>query len=126
MNDAKKTVWERYVSSWNASSGAERRELFAQALAPDCSYRDPQTETRGWDELERWMADFHASMPGTRFATQTFSTHHRCSVARWVMSNAAGVALGEGISYGEYDAAERLVAISVFFDVPEQERGNPA
>lgn len=124
MTNDTKAVWERYVGAWNATASAERRALFTQSLAPDCVYRDPQTETRGWNELERWMADFHANMPGTRFATQTFAAHHGRSVARWRMLSATGVALGEGISYGEYDAEQRLVAMSVFFDSPEQ--GTPA
>ncbi len=126
MKNDTKGVWERYVSSWNAASTDERRALFAQSLAPDCVYRDPQTEARGWEELERWMAGFHASMPGTRFVTETFSTHHGRSVARWRMMSATGVALGEGISYGEYDAEQRLVAMSVFFDTPDQEESATA
>jgi hypothetical protein len=120
MKNETKDVWERYVGAWNATSSAERRAAFAQVLAPDCVYADPQTETHGWDELERWMAGFHASMPGTRFVTQTFSAHHGRSVARWQMLSAAGVALGAGISYGQYDAEQRLVAMSAFFDAPEQ------
>jgi SnoaL-like domain len=119
MNNDVKAVWERYVSSWNAASEAERRALFAGALAPDCVYRDPQTEARGWDELAGWMAGFHAQMPGTRFVMETFSTHHRRSVARWRMQSAAGLALGSGISYGEYDEEQRLLAMTVFFDDPE-------
>lgn len=121
MNNDLKAVWERYVSAWNSPSAEERRALFPQALAPDCVYRDPQTEARGWDALEGWMAGFHQQMPGTRFVTETFSAHHGRSVARWQMIGAAGVALGKGISYGEYDAEQRLVAMTGFFDSPDQE-----
>lgn len=119
MKNDTKAVWERYVSAWNAASEAERRALFATTLSPDCVYRDPQTEARGWDELARWMAGFHAQMPGTRFEMETFSAHHDRSVARWRMVSAAGLALGSGISYGEYDAEQRLMAMNVFFDDPE-------
>jgi SnoaL-like domain len=118
MNNDRKAVWERYVSSWNSAEAADRRALFAQCLSPNCVYRDPQTEARGWDELNAWMADFHQHMPGTRFVTDSFATHHGRSIARWRMLSAAGVALGEGISYGEYDAEQRLVAMNVFFDTP--------
>jgi hypothetical protein len=40
------------------------------------------------------------------------------------MLSATGVALGAGISYGEYDAQQRLVAMTAFFDTPAQ--GAPA
>ncbi len=116
MQNDIKTVWERYVGSWNATLATERQALFAECLAPNCVYRDPQTEARGWDELGAWMAAFQEQMPGTRFETVHFSVHHDRSIARWRMLSAAGVELGEGISYGEYDAERRLVAMSVFFD----------
>jgi hypothetical protein len=119
MKNDTKAVWERYVGSWNAATEAERRALFANTLAPDCVYRDPQTEAHGWDQLLAWMAGFHHQLPGTRFVMDSFSTHHDRSVACWRMLSAAGVALGSGISYGEYDAQQRLVAMNVFFDAPE-------
>jgi hypothetical protein len=119
MKNDIRSVWERYVSSWNAQSAAEKRALFAECLARDCVYRDPQTEARGWDELSAWMAGFQQQMPGTRFVTASFWAHHGRSVARWRMLSAAGVSLDEGISYGEYDAEQRLVAMTAFFDAPE-------
>lgn len=119
MNNDTKAVWERYVSSWNATEAAQRQALFRDCLSPDCVYRDPQTEARGWEELGAWMAGFHQQMPGTQFVTDHFASHHGRSMARWRMLSAAGVALGEGISYGEYDAQQRLVAMNVFFDSPE-------
>lgn len=121
MKQHAKDVWERYVGSWNAAGAAEREALFRQCLAPGCVYRDPDTEARGWEALGGWMAAFHEQMPGTRFVTDTFSAHHGRSVARWRMLNAAGVQLGEGISYGEYDDEQRLVAMTVFFDPPASE-----
>jgi SnoaL-like domain len=123
MNNDMKAVWDRYVSSWNSESQVERRALFADTLAPDCVYRDPRGEARGWDELAEWMAGFHAQMPGTRFVMETFSTHHGRSVARWRMQSTAGLALGSGISYGEYDEGQRLLAMTVFFDDPEPHEG---
>src|SRR5688500_36537 len=119
MSNDTKAVWERYVSCWNSAEASERQALFRECLSPDCVYRDPQTEPRGWEELSAWMAGLHAQMPGTRFVTDQFASHHGRSMARWRMLSAAGVAVGEGTSYGEYDAQERLVAMNVFFDASE-------
>ena len=119
MKNDTRAVWDCYVSSWNAESGAERRALFADCLAPDCVYRDPHSVARGWDELGETMANFHGRLPGAHFVTTHFWDHHGRCGARWQLLSAADVALGEGISYGEYDGQQRLVAMNAFFDTSE-------
>jgi hypothetical protein len=122
MNDDLRTVWEQYVQAWNPEITPEKRELYLQCLAPDCVYSDPLKQTKGLNELKAYMKEFHEQIPGGRFVTEYFSAHHGRSIARWKMLNGEGVAIGSGISYGEYDSQQRLIAMNGFFETP----GSPA
>ncbi len=33
-------TWDTYTAAWKASTDAEKQDLFAQSLAPDCEYND--------------------------------------------------------------------------------------
>ncbi len=57
-------TWETYAAAWGTHSPQERQRLFEAALTPSCTYTDPLTATRGWEELETAMADFHGRVPG--------------------------------------------------------------
>jgi hypothetical protein len=118
MNDDLEAVWERYVASWKAGTTAEKRALFAESLAPECIYTDPLARTQGWDELLSYMASFHEQVPGAHFVTESFMAHHGRSIAHWKMLSATGEQIGSGASYGEYDARQRLVAMTGFFETP--------
>ena len=118
MKNELRAVWERYVASWKVTSPAEKREIYATCLAPSCVYTDPLTQTRGWDELDQYMASFHQQLPGGHFVTEQFLAHHGRSVARWKMLSGEGLPVGEGLSYAEYDDQQRLVAMTGFFETP--------
>jgi hypothetical protein len=113
-----KDTWERYVGAWTAASEAERQAVFESCLAKDCVYADPLVHARGWRELSAYISSFQQQIPGGRFVTEHFSTHHARSMARWQMVDAAGNELGDGVSFGVYDAQGRLSAMTGFFDVP--------
>ena len=57
-------------------------------------------------------------MPGAYFSTTRFMAHNNRSIAAWEMKSADAQTLGSGISYGEYDNAGKLIAISGFYDLP--------
>jgi hypothetical protein len=118
MNNGLRDVWERYVGSWKADSPAEKHEIFQTCLSTSCVYRDPLTQAKGWDELAAYMAGFHEQIPGGHFVTEQFFAHHGRSVARWKMLNGAGIPMGDGISYAEYDEQQRLVSVTGFFEPP--------
>jgi hypothetical protein len=111
-----KAVWERYVASWRAQAVAEKRALFQTCLAPECRYTDPLQIAQGWDALLVYMALFQEQLPGAHFVTEYFATHHQKSIAKWKMLSADAAQVGEGISYGEYDANGLLVAMTGFFE----------
>ena len=116
---SRKETWEIYTSSWKAESPAEKRSLYEQSLSADCVYADPLAETRGWDELLGYMAEFHQQIPGGHFVTNEFVEHHKRSLAKWDMLDGSGNKVGEGVSYGEYNDEGKITAMSGFFDVPE-------
>lgn len=120
MQDHQQT-WETYAASWKAETAAEKRKLFAQSLMPGCQYHDPLILTKGWDELETYMLDFHRQIPGGYFVTKYFLAHGGKSISRWDMCDAAGTKLSEGISYGEYDSSGKLVSLTGFFEPPPVE-----
>lgn len=116
MSEQQKAVWEEYVQSWKAASRERKRELYANCLSPECVYTDPLARTCGWDELLAYMIDFQKQVPGGHFITEHFLAHHDKSIARWRMVDGAGNKIGEGISYGEYDAAFKLRAMTGFYE----------
>jgi hypothetical protein len=120
MSQDQRAVWERYVASWKAASAEAKSALYASCLTPDCVYTDPLVEAKGWDALLAYMVEFHRQLPGAHFVTETFSGHHGKSLASWTMRSADGTAIGTGTSYGEYDAGNRLVRMTGFFETPEQ------
>ena len=112
-------TWEMYVSSWNSESLAQKRALFTQCLDPTCQYNDPLTKTKGWDELEAYMAEFHQRIPGGHFVTTYFLAHNNKSIAKWEMRAGDNSVMGEGISYGEYRDNGNLFTMTGFFETPD-------
>lgn len=109
-------TWETYASAWKAETVEQKRALFEKALTTDCCYTDPLTTLEGWDALAAYMIAFHEQVPGGHFVTTYFRQHHDKSVAKWNMVGQDGAVLGDGISYGEYDADGRLVRMTGFFE----------
>ena len=115
-NMARNAVWERYVASWKVESVPEKRALFETCLAGECTYTDPLRLAEGWDALLAYMSEFQTQVPGGHFVTEYFASHHQKSIAKWRMVSADGAKIGEGMSYGEYDATGLLVAMTGFFE----------
>ncbi|HKO51761.1 MAG TPA: nuclear transport factor 2 family protein [Polyangiaceae bacterium] len=114
----RKAVWERYVASWKPQAAQQKRALFETCLAPECTYSDPLQVAHGWEALLEYMLEFQKQVPGGYFVTEYFATHHQKSIAKWRMLSADAAQIGEGMSYGEYDANGLLVAMTGFFEPP--------
>ncbi len=117
MQEQKK-IWETYAASWKAETSAEKRQLFEQCLAPDFQYNDPLILTKGWDELDAYMLDFHKQIPGGYFVTTWFFAHSGKSIAQWEMRGGDDAVLGTGISYGEHNEDGKLISETGFFEPP--------
>lgn len=120
MQTSKRTIWESYARAWKEESAEAKTASLQHSVAPDCLYTDPLAIARGHDELVRYMLEFHKQVPGGHFITKFFLEHHGVSIAQWNMAAGDGTLIGEGISYGEYREDGRLVAMTGFFEVPQQ------
>ena len=111
-------TWETYASAWKAADADSKARFLQASVDPQCVYRDPLTRAEGHAALVDYMLDFHKQVPGGHFETTSFRTHGDCSAATWHMCDAKGSVLGEGVSYGEYGADGKLLAMTGFFDLP--------
>ena len=120
MSQNFKETWEIYTASWKTEITAKKRVLFKKSLDYACQYNDPLVKTKGWDELQSYMMDFHRQIPGGYFVTTYFMAHSNKSIARWEMRNGENVVIGDGISYGEYNENGMLVSMTGFFEPPKK------
>ena len=117
MNNDFKTTWETYTTSWNVEDTDSKRKIFETCLDSQCVYKDPMASAQNWDELLGYMAHFHGQFPGATMETQYFSAHNNQSIAKWHMKN-GDILISEGISYGKYNDAGKLVSMTGFFETP--------
>ena len=113
-------TWDTYTAAWQAPGADAKAQALRSCVDGDCVYRDPLVVAEGHAALVDYMLGFHQQVPGGFFRTTTFRAHDARSAATWQMCSADGGVLGEGISYAEYGADDKLVAMIGFFDVPAQ------
>ena len=118
-NTDHRAAWEAYASIWKLEGAAAKKAACARALDPDCIYRDPLMQCRGFDELVDYMVKFHQQVPGGHFVTTKFEVHHGRSLAHWNLVAGHGTVLDTGVSYGEYGADGRPTVMTGFFEVRE-------
>ena len=117
-DDGKRSTWEAYAAAWKVVGAAAKHAALRGSTDRACVYRDPLVQTEGHEALVAYMLAFHEQMPGGYFETTYFLAHHDRSIAKWNMRNGEDVVVGDGVSYGEYDAGGRLVAMTGFFEPP--------
>jgi hypothetical protein len=120
MNQDKRTTWELYASAWKEPTAQGKADALRHSVAPVCVYQDPLTIAKGHDELIAYMLAFHEQVPGGHFVTTYFLAHHDVGIAKWNMLSGNGTVIGDGVSYGQYNAQGALVAMTGFFAVPAQ------
>ncbi len=120
MHTSKQATWENYVSAWKAITEKEKNSALKKCVAAACVYTDPVTIARGHDELVAYMLAFQQQVPGGHFVTTYFLAHHDVSIAKWNMVSGEGAIIGDGVSYGQYNAQGALVAMTGFFETPPQ------
>ncbi len=110
------TTWETYTQSWSETDAQRQQQLFEQSLCPDCVYTDPMLQTTGYAQLAGYMAGLQKNLPGARFVTTQFVSHHDRSLAHWNMVDGKGNTVAPGISVGHYDADGRLKQMTGFYE----------
>jgi SnoaL-like domain len=113
-----KIALDLYESSWSTTDPAKRLELFAQSLSPQCVYTDPNTQLTGYEQLAGYMAELQGNIPGVRFVTTEFKTHHDRSLTHWNMEDGNGNVLGIGASHFVHGIDGRLMQMTGYFDQP--------
>jgi len=113
-----RATWDRYSQAWRDATPEAKAASLTASVDPTCVYRDPLMRADGHGALIDYMLQFHQQIPGGYFETTYFLTHHARSVARWNMRDGHGAVLGDGVSFGEYDARGRLIAMTGFFEPP--------
>jgi hypothetical protein len=120
MSTNKQATWEKYVSAWKQTTTGGKTEALVQSVASACVYTDPAIIARGHDELIAYMLAFQQQVPGGHFVTSYFLAHHDVSIAKWNMVSGDGAVIGDGVSYGQYNEQDILVAMIGFFEAPAQ------
>lgn len=111
-----KNIWETYSSAWKAETAEQKLALLASSVSADATYTDPTGVRNGYDELIAYMLEFHTQVPGGHFVLTYFLAHHDKSIAKWDMCTGDGTKVGDGVSYGAYNANGKLSAMTGFFD----------
>ena len=109
-------TWETYTQSWSETDVERQQHLFEQSLSPDCVYTDPMLQTTGYAQLAGYMAGLQKNLPGARFVTTQFVSHHDHSLAHWNMVDGKGNTIAPGISMGHYDTDGRLKQMTGFYE----------
>ncbi len=117
-SNSHKNTWETYTKSWSEVDEAKRLQLFEECLSPDCVYTDPMMQATGYAQLSGYMSELHKSVPGVRFVTTDFKSHHDRSLTHWNMVDGKGNILSQGASYGLYGAGGWLTQMNGFFEPP--------
>ncbi len=113
---AHQATWETYTQSWSETDAKAQQQLFEQSLSPDCVYTDPMLQTTGYAQLAGYMAGLQKDLPGARFVTTRFVSHHDRSLAHWNMLDGNGNTVAPGISVGQYGADGRLKQMTGFYE----------
>lgn len=117
-SNSQQITWETYTRSWSETNTSKRLQLFEECLSPDCVYTDPLTQTTGYAQLFGYMSELQKNVPGVKFVTTDFKSHHDRSLTHWSMVDDNGNVLSQGASYGMYSADGRLLQMTGFFESP--------
>lgn len=109
-------TWNSYASAWAEPNADKRLTILNKVLAEGFSYKDPNAEKGGRQELSDYMAGFQANMPGHRFTIDKVVSHHDRCISIWRLVNADGKTQQHGASFAHCDDDGRLQQITGFFD----------
>jgi len=118
MNIDRRGTWDTYTLAWRETTARAKLQALRASTSEACVYCDPLARTDGHDALVDYMMDFHQQIPGGYFETTYFLAHHDGSISKWTMHSGDGAVVGDGVSFGEYDAQGRLQSMTGFFDDP--------
>jgi SnoaL-like domain len=109
-----------YGEAWVADE-AERRRLLEVAWHEDGVYSDPVGKAEGREALVSHIAGFQEQFPSHRIVvTSGVDEHDGCFRFSWVLTDADGNIIMEGVDFGEVADDGRIARVTGFFDpLPE-------
>lgn len=115
MTDVAK-IANAYITLWNETDPARRRDLIGQGWTADASYVDPLMSGRGPDEINGLIAGVQQRFPGFRFAlvgqADGFGDHVRFS---WSLGPKGDEEMIKGTDFAVV-ADGRLAKVTGFLD----------
>ena len=108
--------WNTWQAAWADLPADRRRSMIEGSIAPAAVYTDPDSISRGYDEITVKMAAAQRNFPGASFRQDKFWAHHDQAISEWTMLNADGQPIFFGVSYSHFGSDDRLTSMIGFFE----------
>ena len=107
---------DRYLTAWNTTDPAARRDAIEDTFTPEVSYVDPLVDVRGADQLEATIAAVQGQFPGFVF-TQLgeADAHHGVVRFRWGLGPEGQEPVVEGFDVATAEG-RRITSVTGFLD----------
>jgi hypothetical protein len=116
MNDPK-AIADSYISVWNESDPALRRQKLAHGWSADANYADPLMAAAGYDDISAMIEGARSQFPGYSFAlTGTPDGHGAFVRFSWQAARDGEAPLIEGTDVVMLDGDGRIVEVVGFLD----------
>jgi SnoaL-like protein len=113
MND----VVARYLSCWNETDPAARRQLIESTWAAAASYTDPLAAARGHDEIDAIIAAVQSQFPGFVFSLAgPVDAHHHQARFTWGLGPDGAEPVVVGFDVAVTDEDHKIVTVLGFLD----------
>ena len=112
----KTTTIDTYLEAYGEADAARRRELIAQAWAPDGVLADPPMDAAGHEAIDGMFAAVQGSFEGHRFRrTSGVDEHHGVARYGWELVAPDGSVALSGVDIAAFDDTGRLANVTGFF-----------
>ena len=108
--------WNTWQAAWADMPADRRRSMMEASIAPAVVYTDPESVSRGYDEIIVKMVAAQRNFPGCTFHQDKFLAHHEQAISEWTMLDGDGQPIFVGVSYARFADDDRLVSMIGFFE----------
>lgn len=108
------TIYQKYVSGWQAISDEERRNISSEIIAANAKYSTPQHKAGGRDNMMADMAAFQQRFPGGRFDIGDVSAHHDVALMTWVLVQGDGKIIVRGHDQIRISSEGKIINLITF------------
>ncbi len=105
-----------YCAAWGEPDAAKRRQMLQRVWAPEGTYMDPISQTKGVDGLVERINGFQSKLPGGQIVPSSrVDVHHNVLRFAWRLVGPDGAILNEGMDFATLAADGRLQSVVGFF-----------